>query len=269
MCGTVYRDSLRSDLRNTSKHATALEQTSKEDRRRKLEGRLNQFHQKAGEYMGNNAEEDLDVLPKFTGQEDEDENQEDVSDVCEEDVSDVCEEDEEDKEEGNSSEATIILMPSSMKREDIQRLGLETLAAQELELRKGQAGDCLQSLRMALGHKAVLFRTRIRAAKTSTEKTRIWNDINVITNKVNKHVRAYRRAHKALHRLGADSATLMQYQELQSKHLSLSADITEENRVGQRSDVLPWFWRLYGQNTDQHNTWMNECKCSSLYTCSY
>jgi len=134
MCGTVYRDSLRSDLRNTSKHATALEQTSKEDRRRKLEGRLNQFHQKAGEYMGNNAEEDLDVLPKFTGQEDEDENQEDVSDVCEED--------EEDKEEGNSSEATIILMPSSMKREDIQRLGLETLAAQELELRKGQAGDC-------------------------------------------------------------------------------------------------------------------------------
>jgi hypothetical protein len=127
-----------------------LEQTSKEDRRWKLEGRLNQFHQKAGEYMGNNAEEDLDVLPQFTGQEDEENENE-------KDVLDVCEEDEEDKEEGNSSEATIILMPSSMKREDIQRLGLETLAAQELELRKGQAGDCLQSLRMALGHKAVLY----------------------------------------------------------------------------------------------------------------
>jgi hypothetical protein len=263
MCGAVYRDSLRSDLRNTSKHATALEQTSKEDRRRKLEGRLNHFHQKAGEYMGNNAEEDLDILPQFTGQEDEEDEEEN-----EEDTLDVCEEDEEDKE-GNSSEATIILMPSSMKREDIQRLGLETLAAQELELRKGQAGDCLQSLRMALGHKAVLYRTKIRTAKTSTEKTRIWNDINVITTKVNKHVRAYRRAHKALDRLGADSATLVQYQELQSKHLSLSADITEENRVGQRSDVLPWFWRLHGQNTDQHNTWMNECKCSSLHTCSY
>ena len=61
----------------------------------------------------------------------------------------------------------------------------------------------------------------------------------MITIKINKHLRAYRRARKALEHLGANDATLMQYQKLQTEHLKLSADITEENRVGQRSDVLP------------------------------
>ena len=54
--------------------------------------------------------------------------------------------------------------------------------------------------------------------------------------------------------------TLAHFQDLQSKHLKISADITEENRVGQRSDTLPWFWRLDDQNTDQHDSWMEECK---------
>ncbi|KAH9983732.1 hypothetical protein BJV77DRAFT_966605 [Russula vinacea] len=144
---------------------------------------------------------------------------------------------------------------------DIQRLGLGVLATQELELRKGQASDCLQNLRMALGHKADLYRTKVRKAKTSVDKTRIWDDVKAITVKINKHIRAYRRARKALQHLGADNAILLQYQELQSEHLKLSADITEENRFGQRSDVLPWFWRLGGQNEDQHDTWMEEFYC--------
>jgi len=87
----------------------------------------------------------------------------------------------------------------------------------------------------------------------------------VIGVKINKHLRAYKRARKALECLKADAATLSQFQELQTEHLKLSADITEENRVGQRSDVLPWFWRLDGQNADQHNTWMQECKL--LFDC--
>jgi hypothetical protein len=248
MLGTVYRDSLRSDLRAASMHATTLDQTSKEDRQRKLEERLSRFHQLAGEYMGNSSEEDLDILPQFTGWDDKKENEDEPLD-------------NEDKEFNPlNPEATAIFMPSSLKQEDILRLGLETLAAQELELRKGQASDCLQSLRMALGHKAVLYRTKMRTEKTSVGKTRNWNDAKTITTKINKYVRAYKRAHTALQRLGADSATLMQYQELRTEHLTLSADITEENRFGQRSDVLPWFWRLHGQNPDQHDTWMKECK---------
>ena len=253
------RDSLRSDLHKTSKQATALEQTSIEDRRRKLEERLNRFHQKAEEFMGENADEDLDVLPQFTGWENDTEGDE-------QEFSDAWEEDEEENSE--NPEMTAICLPSSLKPTDIQRLGLGVLATQELELRKGQASDCLQNLRMALGHKAVLYRTKVRKAKTSVDKTRIWDDVKAITVKINKHIRAYRRARKALQRLGADNAILLQYQELQSEHLKLSADITEENRFGQRSDVLPWFWRLGGQNEDQHDTWMEECKFIVFYKSS-
>ena len=46
---------------------------------------------------------------------------------------------------------------------------------------------------------------------------------------------------------------------------TVPSDITEENRFGQRSDVLPWFWRLGGQNEDQHDTWMEECKFIVFY----
>jgi len=44
-----------------------------------------------------------------------------------------------------------IFMPSSLQFSDIQRLGLMTMASQELELRQGQANDALEGLRPGLG----------------------------------------------------------------------------------------------------------------------
>ena len=251
----LSRDALRSDLQKMSLHATTSEKTSIEDRRRKVEERLNQFNKKAEEFIGEYAEDDLEILPQFTGWEDND--NEDCG--SEGDHGDDWEEVDEE-ENSEKPETAPICLPSCLKERDIKRLGLEVLANQELELRKGQANDCLQGLRLALGHKAVLYRTKVRNAKSSTDKTRAWDDIKVASLKVNKHVRAYRRARRALEHLGADDATLARFQELQTKHLKISADITEENRVGQRSDTLPWFWRLDGQNADQHDTWMQECK---------
>jgi len=55
-----------------------------------------------------------------------------------------------------------IFMPSSLQIADMQRLGLVTMASQELELRQGQANDALEGLRLALGHKSLLFRTKVR-----------------------------------------------------------------------------------------------------------
>jgi len=42
-------------------------------------------------------------------------------------------------------------------------LGLVTMASQELELRQCQANDALEGLRLALGHKSLLFQTKVRA----------------------------------------------------------------------------------------------------------
>jgi hypothetical protein len=248
----IFRDSLRSDLKKKSQHWTTFEKTTIEDRRRKLEGRLKDFNQKAEEFiLVGSPEENVEILPQFTGWEEDDKEDDENESVNSHD----------DEENLEQPETTPIWMPSSLKPEDIKKLRLGTMASQELELRKGQANDCLQSLRLALGHKAILYRTRVRGSSHYTsEKTRAWDDIKASATKVNKHVRAYRRARAALKHLGADDKTLKEFQELRTTDLKLSADITEENRVGQRSDTLPWFWRMKGQNGDQHGAWMQECE---------
>jgi len=61
-----------------------------------------------------------------------------------------------------SPEHMSIFMPSSLQIADMHRLGLATMVSQELELRQGQANDALEGLRLALGHKSLLFRTKVR-----------------------------------------------------------------------------------------------------------
>ena len=53
-----------------------------------------------------------------------------------------------------------IFMPSSLQHADIQRLGLEPMAKQEMKLKQGQANDALEGLRLALGQKALLYRSK-------------------------------------------------------------------------------------------------------------
>lgn len=63
----------------------------------------------------------------------------------------------EDIDEEILTEEMGIWMPSSVSQQDALTLGLGPLQAEELELRKGQANDCLENLRMALGHKAIIY----------------------------------------------------------------------------------------------------------------
>jgi hypothetical protein len=42
--------------------------------------------------------------------------------------------------------------------------------------------------------------------------------------------------------LGADTSILEEYKALKEKDLQLNKDITEESRLFQRNDILPWIW---------------------------
>src|ERR1700684_823252 len=137
--GTIFRDELRLDLQKWSMYETASGKTSIEDRRKKLEERLNRFNQKAQEMIGDNAEEVLDILPPFTGWEESDEgiyeNEDGQSNVGEDEESNVGEEEESNGDEDESSdgkdeksekpEMTPIWMPSSLHPEDVERLNLK------------------------------------------------------------------------------------------------------------------------------------------------
>lgn len=164
-------------------------------------------------------------------------------------------------------ELMILFLPSSIPLSDLKENGLDYLAKQEMELRKGQANEALEDLRLAIGHKALLFRTQVRSSSSTKQKTRAWDEVKRADAEVNKHRRRYMLARKAMVSLGADEDLLETYKIIQDSDLDVSKDITEENRFGQRNDVMAWFWRIGGQQQPS-GQWMEECKLNVLGSCS-
>ena len=72
----------------------------------------------------------------------------------------------------------------------------------------------------------------------------------------------YNRARAALIHLNHFPAFLATLHDISEQDMKMSRDITEENRYGQRSDTLAWFWRLDDglSNEDTLSPHMKECK---------
>jgi hypothetical protein len=135
------------------------------------------------------------------------------------------------------------------------------LRQKELELRKGQANDCLEKLRQALGDRSVVFREKLHSNKSVHHRgTRSTKELQKITLAINKHAREYRRSRAAMQRLQPDSDTLTLYQSLKADDLAVSKEVTEENRHDQGSDKLAWFWRINSATNSQKSEWMYECE---------
>ena len=84
-------------------------------------------------------------------------------------------ENEESKDDDDAMEypeQLSLSLPSLFGRELIEVHGLQMLASQEIQLRVGQANDALGDLQVEWGHKALLFRTKIRYTKNTKGKTR-------------------------------------------------------------------------------------------------
>jgi hypothetical protein len=158
------------------------------------------------------------------------------------------------------AEQLSLCMPSSLGQKTLEEAGLKMLTLQEIELRVGQVNDALGDLRVELGQKALLFRTKIRHTTNTKGRTRAWKEVNNSSMEVMKHVRRYDRARRALVKLGVDDGILEKYQDIKKDDLKMSADILEENRVGQKNTTMAWFWRLGPQGDSLGNDWMEECE---------
>ncbi|KAI6011636.1 hypothetical protein EDC04DRAFT_2609807 [Pisolithus marmoratus] len=139
--------------------------------------------------------------------------------------------------EGLALELMSIWMPSSIGAGKLTELGLHDLLKEERELRIGQANDCLDQLRTDLGNKAML------------EGTRTKKEIQKVVARVNKHVRSYQRARQAILRLDPDGNMAEKYQEILPEDLAVSKEVTEENRFGQGTSKLAWFWVIDGEKS--------------------
>ena len=129
-----------------------------------------------------------------------------------------------------------------------------------MQLRQGQANDALEGVRNSLAQVSLVFRTKVREARSVYTRTRSWNEVQRSNMQVQQHVSRYRTARNALIQLRASPDILGRFMEIKREHLKMPGDIVEANRVGQRSDSLAWFWRLDADRSGNQEGWMKECK---------
>jgi len=151
---------------------------------------------------------------------------------------------EEDEDIEMPIEQVRLGLPSSFSGVEQAQMGLGRLGEIEIELREGQANDALEALRAGLAEKSLRFRTEVKPAKSQRTMTRAWDSIHRAEKQIKAAVRSYRLARNSLEALGAGENLLNQYQKIQKEDLRMSRDVVEENRVGQHSSELAWFWRL-------------------------
>ncbi|KAG1850364.1 hypothetical protein DFJ58DRAFT_842440 [Suillus subalutaceus] len=141
------RDTLRVDIRQLLRDASASQKAVVEEKRQKVAARISKFHETA-DAMSDGIEVDADM----------EEQGHEAADL------EVA---EEETGEEVAAEGMGIWMPSSIHHQDALALGLGALQAEELQLQQGQANDCLEKLRQALGHKAIIYRQHFRSADST------------------------------------------------------------------------------------------------------
>ena len=234
-------------------------------KQQRLQTRIAKFNQMAQHFMSDSDidvtffhQDDPDFCPEEKGETLDDEDRDGVFwGVLDKDAEEGAYED--GQNESFPKDLTL-WMPSYIGASSLKETGLEELVKKEVQLRIGQANDSLEKLRTHLGHKSILYRMNFRSSTSVRTDTRSKQDIRRVVLKISRDVRSYHRARESLSRLKASQDILQKYQLIKPDELGVSKEITEENRFGQGSDILPWFWRIGGNQPGPPGTWNEECE---------
>jgi hypothetical protein len=250
---SCYRHSLRDRIRKLGTKPSLAQRNEIAERRAKLQGRII-THQTRMDRLLPHAQSELEQAGYIDDLEDF---------LCEDEELAWHPLDDED------------LAPERMRLRLPSTLGANLatdpnqLAQQELQLRKAQASAALREIRYALGEAAVFYRLQSRHAKRGKNtNTRSHDNAREAINAVRKHFCIYNRARRALLHLPDSSASLSTFKIIQWEDLKVSADIEHENRVGQRSHQLAWFWTIRdesGKAAGDISEWHTECGCSCTH----
>ena len=260
----ISRSRLRSEIKKLPQKPTVKQQLKISRMRTRLRRQVNDFLQRANSFLPNIEESDLKQL------EDEEIDTPEADFVEPEDIVDGSLDEEfnfEDEEEAEVDsvlpELFILPLPSNIISVKLEQ-SLETHRSIERELRKGQANDSLEGLRIGLANKSLLLLTKVNQSTSTKQSTRAWASVRNTQSQILIHARTYQRAWQALKQVGTEE-DLDVYQRLDQKDLVVVKDITAAKRFGQGSHSLAWFWRI-GPNEDSlTGEWMEECKCNQLF----
>lgn len=160
-------------------------------------------------------------------------------------------------------ETIILPLPSNIISSKIKK-SIHSLIFIERELRKGQANDALEGLRIGLANKSLLLLTDVNKSNSTKQSTRAWANVRNAQSQILVQAGNYRRAWQALNSLG-NQEDLAIYQKLEDEELVVVKDITAAKRYGQGSERLAWFWRIGPSEDALTGKWMEECEINSLY----
>lgn len=168
------------------------------------------------------------------------------------------------------AERQTIPFPSSTKSEFIaglpaeKKARLKGLIIIEVELRKGQANDCLEAIRNDLIQLSWQYKNEVRQNKSQSTKTRAWSGVKMLV----EHWRLQRQLYLinmfAMYAGGGDDIGEIRqtYPFLKLTDCVVSRTVVEPNAPGHTRDQLNWLWR--GRQTVDTNFETNnyavECK---------
>jgi hypothetical protein len=135
----------------------------------------------------------------------------------------------------------------------------EEVISVEIELRKGQANDALEGVRIGLANKSLLLLTDVNLSTSTKQSLKAWDSVRHAQSLILNHASCYQRAWRALNHIGREEDLLI-YQKLDQKDLVVVKDITKAKRFGQGRDKLAWFWHLRLSEDALTGEWMEECE---------
>ncbi|KAI6023456.1 hypothetical protein EDC04DRAFT_2934178 [Pisolithus marmoratus] len=226
------RDQLRSEIRQLPSPMSTRQEVKISEKRQQLSSRIEKFHSN-GQAFGKG----LDIDGTFISQDDpafcgSDEEEHEDREFWDDDEGDW--EAPEEEVEGLASELMSIWMPSSIGAAKLTELGLHDLLKEERELRIGQANDCLDQLRTDLGNKAMLYQQKLQDCKFHQGG---YQDQD-------RNPKGGSQGKQACQKLSKEK-----YQEILPEDLVVSKEVTEENRFGQGTSKLAWFWVIDGEKS--------------------
>jgi hypothetical protein len=262
----ALRAKLRAEISKLPQKPTVKQQLKVANMRTRLGKQVKDFLEVATIFLP--ALEEVDLQP-FEEEEVIDTPEEEAVEPEDPDLDEILEADHEFEEQDEAEipsilpEAVVLPLPSSIISVDL-KASLESLRLVERELRKGQANDALEGLRVGLANKSLLLLTDVNQSTTTKQSTRAWASVRNAQSQILSHAHSYQRAWEALKCVGT-SEDLLVYQKLDMKDLATVKDITAAKRFGQGSYTLAWFWRIGPGQEALTGEWLGECKPQLLF----
>ena len=113
-------------------------------------------------------------------------------------------------------ETTVLPLPSSLP-EDIRGHIRQGLLHHELQLRHGQANDCLQALRLAIRQKSFLYCEGIRPASQKSIMLKSKSSVVALSAQISLQCQIYSQTQSAMMLLGISANELQNVYQVMSK----------------------------------------------------